>query len=158
MAEQSVPKSSDPMVQKLSEFLLADLKTRSEGFCIQNEPLQPDEIASHDGLLSLFMYKASSNCEEAMRKKLPLYFESDSSALIDVVPMTEVSDLNLFSLWTHFMHFSVEEEVRRLKREKKLMSGLVPLDEMYKHWHSAISLQKYAVRPSSKTQPATRGS
>ena len=145
-------KSSDPMIAKLSEFLAADLKTRSEGFCIQNEPLESDEIASHDGLLSLFLFKASANCEEAMKKPLPLSFESDNSALIDVIPLTEISELNLFSLWTHFLHFSVEEEIRRLKREKRLINGLVPLDDMYRQWHQAVSQQKYIIKAGSRMQ------
>ena len=148
-------KSSDPMIAKLSEFLEADLKTRSEGFCIQNEPLQPEEIASHDGLLALFLYKASMNCEEAMRKRLPLFFESDNSALIDVIPLTDMTEFNLFSLWAHFVHFSVEEEVRRLKRAKKLQNGLVPLDDMYRQWHQAVSQQKYIIRPNLRSQAAS---
>jgi len=143
-------KSSDPMIARLSEFLENDLKTRGEGFCIQNEPLQPDEIASHDGLLSLFLYKASECCEDAMKKKLPLYFERDNAALIDVIPFTEMSEFNLFSLWVHYLHYSVEEEIRRMKREKKLINGLVPLDDMYRNWHQAVSQQKYAIKTSSR--------
>lgn len=150
MTQNTQPKSSDSMIAKLSEFLEADLKSRGEGFCIQNEPLQPDEIASHDGLLSLFLYKASQCCEDAMKKKLPLYFESDNSALIDVIPFTDISEFNLFSLWTHYLHYSVEEEIRRLKREKKLINGLVPLDDMYRQWHQAVSQQKYSIKPSSR--------
>lgn len=142
------------MVNKLSEFLEADLRSRNEGFCIQNEPLQPDEIASHDGLLALFMFKASANYEETMKKKLPLYFESDNSALIDVVPMTESSEFNLFSLWTHLMHFTVEEEIRRIKREKKMQNGLIPLDDIYRQWHQAVSQQKYVIKPSTRPQAA----
>ena len=95
--------SADPMVKKLSAFVEADLRGRQEGFCIQNEPLEVDEIAAHDGLLALFMFKASSLAEEGLKKRLPLHFESDTSALIDVVPVTEMSDMNLFSLWTHFL-------------------------------------------------------
>jgi hypothetical protein len=138
------------MIARLSEFLENDLKTRGEGFCIQNEPLQPDEIASHDGLLSLFLYKASECCEDAMKKKLPLYFERDNAALIDVIPFTEMSEFNLFSLWVHYLHYSVEEEIRRMKREKKLINGLVPLDDMYRNWHQAVSQQKYAIKTSSR--------
>ena len=158
MSQEATPKSSDAMIRKLSEFLEEDLKTRSDGFCIQNEPLQPDEIASHDGLLSLFLFKASVTCDEAMKKRLPLSFESDNSALIDVVPLTEASDLNLLSLWTHFLHYSVEEEVRRLKRQKKLLNGLVPLDDLYREWHQAVSQQKYIIKPSSRPQPTANQS
>lgn len=158
MAESASPKSTDPMIQKLSEFLEAELRQRSDNFCIQNEALQSDEIASHDGLLSLFMFKAAECCEEAMKRRLPLFFESDTSALIDVIPKTEPGDFNLFSLWSHFLHYSVEEEVRRYKREKKLINGLVPLDDLYRRWHHAVSHQRYAIRPASRPQaPAGQG-
>lgn len=147
--------SSDPMVRKLSEFLEAELKQRSDNFCIQKEPLQSDEIASHDGLLSLFLFSAAESCEEAMKKRLPLFFETDTSAMIDVVPRIDASELNLFSLWTHLLHYSVEEEVRRIKKEKKLLDGLVPLDELYRRWHQAVSQQKYSIKPASRPQMGT---
>lgn len=153
MSQEAPAKSSDAMVRKLSEFLENDLKDRADGFSIQNEPLQPDEIASHDGLLPLFLFRAAENCNEAMKKRLPLFFESDTSALIDVIPLTDVSDLNLLSLWTHFLHYSVEEEIRRIKREKKLINGLVPLDDLYRQWHQAVSQQKYTIRPTTRPQP-----
>lgn len=145
------------MVARLSSLLEADLKTRADSFCIQNEPLQPDEVASHDGLLSLFLFKAAESCQEAMKKKLPLAFESDASALIDVVPVTEQGELNLFSLWAHFLHYSVEEEVRRIKKEKKLLNGLIPLDDLYKQWHQAVSQQKYIIKPSARPFPGGSG-
>lgn len=145
------------MVARLSTFLEADLKNRAEGFSIQNEPLQADEIASHDGLLSLFLFKASESCQDAMKKKLPLAFESDTSALIDVVPVTEQGELNLFSLWTHFLHYSVEEEIRRIKREKKLFNGLIPLDDLYRQWHQAVSQQKYIIKPAARPAPGGSG-
>lgn len=157
MSQQPSSKSADAMVAKLSLFLEADLKTRPDAFSIQNEPLQADEIASHDGLLSLFLFKAAESCQEAMKKKLPLAFESDSSALIDVVPITESNELNLFSLWTHFVHYSVEEEIRRIKKEKKLLNGLIPLDDLYRQWHQAVSQQKYVIRPSARPAPGGAG-
>jgi hypothetical protein len=147
-------KSADPMVVKLSSFFEADLGSRSENFCIHSEELSSEEIAAPDGLLSLFLFKASTVCEEAFKKKLPLHFETDTSALIDVVPITEASELNLFSLWTHFLSYSVEEEIRRIKREKKMVNGMIPLDELYKQWHKAVTQQKYVVAPSSRPQPA----
>lgn len=146
------PKSSDPMVAKLSFLLEQDLRERPDTFCIQNESLQVDEISSHDGLLSLFLYKASATCMEVMDKKLPLHFEADNSALIDVVPVTDQTELNLFSLWTHFLSYSVEEEIRRIKREKKLINGQVPLDELYKKWHQAVAKQQYQLKPSPRPQ------
>jgi hypothetical protein len=155
MSQDSPVKSSDAMVARLSAFLEADLKSRSDGFSIQNEPLQPDEIASHDGLLSLFLFKAAESCNEAMKKRLPLAFQSDTSALIDVVPVTELGEFNLFSLWTHFLHYSVEEEVRRIKREKKLLNGLIPLDDLYQQWHQAVTLQKYIIKPSVRPTPSS---
>lgn len=142
--------SRDPMIRKLASFLEADLKTRSEGFCIQEEPLTADEVASHNGLLALFCFKAATLCEETMKKKLPLHFEQDKSALIEAVPMTEIGEGNLFSLWVHFLHYAVEEEIRRLKREKRLINGLVPLDGLYQEWHESIKRNKYSIKPSSK--------
>lgn len=152
MTQDTMPKSSDPMVRKLSEFLEADLKTRSEVFCIQNEPLRADEVASHDGLLALFLYKAAEICDEAQQKKMPLSFESNNSALIDVVPLTDATDVNLFSLWAHYLHYSVEEEIRRIKKEKKLVNGLVPLDGLFQRWHQAIIQKKYTVKPAARPQ------
>jgi hypothetical protein len=146
--------SADPMVKKLSFFVEEDLKARQEGFCIQNEPLGIDEIASHDGLLSLFMFKASILAEEGLQKRLPLHFESDKSALIDVIPVTDTGDMNLYSLWVHFLSYSVEEEIRRHKKEKKLQNGLVPLDDLYKQWHAAVTSHKFLIKSSSRPQPS----
>lgn len=158
MTQDASPKSSDPMIQKLSSFLESHLKTLSEGFCIQNEPLQPDEIASHDGLLPLFLFKAAESFGEANnQRKLPLSFESDTSALIDVVPITEATADNVFSLWVHYLHYSVEEEIRRIKREKKLSNGLIPLDDLYHRWHRAVTQQQYVIKPPSRPQPTTSG-
>lgn len=150
-------KSSDPMVAKLSSFFEQDLRSRPDTFCIQNEALQPDEIASHDGLLSLFLYKASACCQEVMDKKLPLHFETDNSALIDVIPITDQTDFNLFSLWTHFLSYSVEEEIRRIKKERKLINGQVPLDELYKKWHQAVAKQQYLLKQSTRPQNNNAG-
>lgn len=151
--------SRDPMIRQLAALLEEDLKRRSETFCIQEEPLAADEVASHNGLLALFCFKAASLCEEVMKKRLPLYFEHDKSALIESVPMTEAGENNIFSLWAHFLHFSVEEEIHRLKREKRLVNGLIPLDGLYQKWHDAIKEGKYAMRPTSKPTAgaSTRG-
>lgn len=148
--------SRDPMVRKLASLVEADLRARAEGFCIQNEPLSPDEVASHNGLLPLFCLKAAELCEEGMKKRLPLYFEHDSTALIEAVPMTEATAENIFSLWAHFLHYSIEEEIYRLKRDKKLTAnGLIPLDDLYQRWHKALQQGKYPLRPSSKPAAAT---
>lgn len=145
--------SRDPMIRKLASLLEEDLKRRGEVFCIQNEPLAGDEVSSHNGLLPLFCYKAAVLCEEAMQKKLPLYFEHDRNALIETVPMTESGPNNLFSLWVLFLHYAVEEEINRLKKAKKLLNGQIPLDDLYQKWHNAIRESKYTIRPSSKPVP-----
>lgn len=146
-ANQAEKQSPDPMVQKLSRLLEADLKSRPEVFCIQNAQLFPDEIAAHDGLLGLFMFQAAEECQGAMQKKLPLVFESSETALIDVVPLTEATESNLFALWAHFVHYSLEELVRKAKKEKKLVNGMITLDELYRNCHKAVAEKKYAVRP-----------
>lgn len=146
--------SRDPMIRRLVGLIEAEMKGRTETFCIQGEQLMVDEVAAHNGLLPLFCYKAASLCEEGMKKRLPLYFEHDKTALIEVIPMTEAGADNLFSLWAHFLHFSLEEEVRRLKRDRKLVNGMIPLDALYQDWHQAVRAGKFAVRPSSRPLPS----
>ena len=147
--------SRDPMVRKLVGLVESDLKARAEGFCIQNEPLSPDEVASHNGLLPLFCLKAAELCEETMKKRLPMYSGHDATALIEAVPMMETTAENIFSLWAHFLHYAVEEEIYRIKRDKKLTAnGMVPLDDLYQRWHKALQQGKYALRPSTKPSAA----
>lgn len=157
MSEEFEKESRDPMIQKISTLMQKNLENLGVNFCIQGEPLQSDEISAHNGLLSLFCYKAAVWSSTAMSKTLPLFFEHDKSALIEVVPMTESKDNNIFSLWSHFLHFSLEEEVRRLKNEKKMQNGMYPLDELYTEWHQAIKANKFAVRPNAKTAPRGAG-
>ena len=150
-AQQEFEKESrDPMIRKLSSLLVNELRQMPNGFCIQNEALQADEVAAHNGLLSLFCYKAAELCSEVMKKNLPLIYEHDTSALINVVPMTNGGDSNLFTLWSHFLHYSVEEEIRKYKKNKKLVNGMVPLDNLYQEWHQAVQGGRYIIRPSTK--------
>lgn len=151
MEEEFEKESRDPMIRRLVGMFHNDLTLKNLSFCIQGEPLQIDEISSHNGLLPLFCYKAAIWAENTLKKPLPLFFEHDKTALIEVVPMTDGSkDNNLFSLWAHFLHFSLEEEVNRLKRDKKLVDGNIPLDELYTDWHQAIKSNRFTVRPNGK--------
>ena len=150
MSNEMEKESRDPMMRTLAKLIEQDLKSRSDAFCIQGEPLQPDEVASHNGLLSLLCFAAAESCQEVMRKRLPLVYEHDSEALINVVPMTEAGSDNLLTLWSHFLHYSVEEIVRKHKREKKLSNGMIPLDELYQDWHQSIQSGRYAIRQSTK--------
>lgn len=149
-AEDFEKESRDPMIRKLAQFVESDLRGRVETFCIQNEPLSADEVASHNGLLPLFCLKAAELCDETMKKRLPLYFEHDPSALIESVPMTEPAETNIFSLWAHFIHYSIDEEIYRIKREKKMVNEMIPLDDLYQRWHQSLKQGKFALRASTK--------
>ena len=150
MAGEVEKESRDPMIRQLAKMIEGDLRGRPESFSIQSELLQPDEVASHNGLLALFCYTASEACDEVMRKKLPLVYEHDQDALINVVPMTEASADNILTLWSHFLHYSLEEVIRNAKKEKKMVNGQIPLDEMYQNWHKAVQSGRYSIRPSTK--------
>lgn len=156
MAEEQKPEmekeSRDPLIARLSKLIENDLGGKTESFCIQGEGLQTDEISAHNGLFSLFMFKAAQVYMETMNKRAPLYFEHDKSALIEVVPMTEDHPDNSVAMWSHFVHFAVEHVVKAYSGQNRglRVNDMIPLDALYEEWYGAIQKNDYAVRPSTR--------
>ncbi len=157
MSDEFEKESQDPMIRSLVSVLMRDLSEKEVVFSIQGENLTNEEVCAHNGLLPLFCYKAAVWSEEVLKKPLPLFFEPQSKALMDVVPMTEGGANNIFALWAHFLHFSVEEEMRRLIREKKMKNGIFPLDELFVEWTEAMSANRFIIRPSARSPAERRG-
>lgn len=139
------PQPTDPMMSKVSNLVREQFDQQGWRFSIQGREMASADIASPTGLLSIVAYRAASLYEEAMGKPMPLYFYTNPDALCEVSPAVEEDRGNTMIFWSHFVHYAMEEWVKRFPKLQQ-ENAPIPLDEMYDQWFEAASTHKLEFR------------
>lgn len=132
------------MIEKLSALVEKQINEEGVVFSISEQELKTEDVAATDGLLGLFLFRASEIHKEMFQKRLGLAYEKNPEALLDYIP--ELTGGETFVAWSHALHYAVEEEIKQLKLKKKKINDMLILDDLYQDWFKGMQKQLYPVQ------------
>jgi hypothetical protein len=140
--------SGDPqMVAKLSRLVQGAIAEKDWKFSCDGVDLNPEEVGGEQWLLSMILWRTMDWMEEGFGERPPLGFRVDPQNLCGATA-EYVGPTAPLAMWAMFVHFTLENEVRRLSPAP---GESVPLDGWYARWREAMMARRVPLLP-----PASR--
>jgi hypothetical protein len=141
----------DPEITaKLSSLVQAAATDAGWLFSCDGVVLTAEELGGQQWLLSVILWRAMDWMEEAFGERPGLAFRVDPKNICgaSAEPVAKTAPL---ALWAMFVHFTLDNEVRRISPKS---GEAVPLDNWYSNWREAILGLRVNLLPSIEA-PAT---
>lgn len=141
----SVPPAPD-FAERLSSLLRMALEKSGWRFSCENSEFTSEEVVAPDGMLPMWLNKAQAWMAQGLGGHAgPMTYRIDATSLCGVHPAPQGETASL-AVWACFTHFALEHHY--LQHKELVAKGQpVPMDDLYKEWHSAIRMNRVPLLP-----------
>lgn len=149
-------------LNKLSTIFVKAVDRYNADFIVREHEVDANLIGRIDGLLPLFLNKANKFYDIATERKeydkrvsnaMNIEYRLNQDALLEVEPSLTTGEDNIFTYYSHFLLYALDDHMMKYKDPAMRQEGKVPLDSLYDEWIQDLETGLIKVVAPTTTEP-----